>query len=307
MALPKLKTLIANTRNFGSKRSTSKIKYIVIHFTANDGDSDESNARYFKNNVVKASAHYFVDSNSITQSVKDNYVAWSVGGNKYPSCSKTGGGKYYGKCTNTNSISIELCDDNRNGTIYPSKQTIENAVELTKSLMKKYNIPASNVIRHFDVTGKNCPAYWCGTDSKDKKWKTEFWNKLSNNTTSSKKETTSSSTTTSTSKKTNSEVKAWQKAAIKDGFKFESGADGVWGKECEAVAKEAVIKARKSNGKSVYKYQNLTKIVQKELGVTADGLCGSSTESAIKKWQKKKNLTVDGCIGLKGWKKILGV
>lgn len=118
---------------------------------------------------------------------------------------------------------------------------------------------------------------------------------------------TASSTTSSASKKTNSEVKAWQKAAIKDGFKFESGADGVWGKECESVAKEAIIKARKSNGKSVYKYQNLTKIVQKKLGVTADGLCGSSTESAIKKWQKKKNLTVDGCIGLKSWKKILGV
>lgn len=26
--------------------------------------------------------------------------------------------------------------------------------------MKKYNIPIENVIRHFDVTGKSCPAYY---------------------------------------------------------------------------------------------------------------------------------------------------
>ena len=46
--------------------------------------------------------------------------------------------------------------------------------------MKKYNIPSTNVIRHFDVTGKTCPAYWCGTSEKNQLWKTEFHNKLSN-------------------------------------------------------------------------------------------------------------------------------
>lgn len=45
--------------------------------------------------------------------------------------------------------------------------------------MKKYNIPQSNVIRHFDVTGKSCPAYWCGDATKNSLWKTVFWNKLS--------------------------------------------------------------------------------------------------------------------------------
>ncbi len=45
--------------------------------------------------------------------------------------------------------------------------------------MKKYGVPAENVIRHFDVNGKSCPAYWCGTDARDKKWKSEFWDKLS--------------------------------------------------------------------------------------------------------------------------------
>lgn len=178
-----LKTKTANKNNYGGKRATSNIKYICIHFTANDGDTDESNGKYFANNVVKASAHYFVDSDSVTQSVSDDYAAWAVGGSKYSNCAKTGGGTYYGKCTNANSISIELCDDNKNGTIYPSAKTIANAIALTKKLMKKYSIPQSRVIRHFDVNGKSCPAYWCGTATKNKKWKTEFWDKLVEKTT----------------------------------------------------------------------------------------------------------------------------
>lgn len=151
------KKRLSNRNNYGAKRALSKIKYIVIHYTANDGDSDEGNGNYFANNIVKASAHYFVDGDSITQSVPDDYVAWSVGGSKYSDCNKTGGGKFYGQCNNTNSISIELCDEVRNGRSDFSLATVENAVELTKVLMKKYNVDISRVIRHFDVVGKLCP------------------------------------------------------------------------------------------------------------------------------------------------------
>lgn len=178
MANYTLKEKRANRSNYGNKRSTQKIEYIPIHFTANDGDTDEANGRYFANNVVKASAHFFVDDDSVTESVPANYTAYAVGGAKYSDCKKTGGGKYYGKCTNSNSLSIEICDDVRNGKIYPSEKTIENAITLTKELMKKYKVPQSKVIRHFDVTGKPCPAYWCGSKENDKKWKTEFWDKL---------------------------------------------------------------------------------------------------------------------------------
>lgn len=170
-----LKTKLANKSNYGSRRATSKIKYIVIHYTGNDGDTDEANANYFKNNIVKASAHYFVDDDSVTQSVPDNYIAWSVGGKKY---ANTSGAKYYQKCNNTNSISVELCDTVKDGKVYPSAKTIKNAVELVKKLMKKYDIPKDHVIRHYDVTGKMCPAYWCGTTAKNSKWKTAFLNKL---------------------------------------------------------------------------------------------------------------------------------
>ena len=37
------KKRLANRANYGSKRVLSKIKYIVAHYTANDGDSDEGN------------------------------------------------------------------------------------------------------------------------------------------------------------------------------------------------------------------------------------------------------------------------
>lgn len=163
---------LANPSNYGVKRDTKNINWIVIHYTANDGDTDESNANYFHNKYVGASAHYFVDSDSVTRSVPDNYVAYAVG-KDYRSGSN--GGKYYGKCTNANSISIELCDDKKNGTIYPSAKTIENALEFTRELMKKYNVPVDHVIRHYDVNGKKCPLYWV----EDKLWKNDFWSKIS--------------------------------------------------------------------------------------------------------------------------------
>lgn len=167
----------ANAGNVGGSRAASGIRYIVIHYTGNDGDTALNNAKYYASNVVKTSAHYFVDEKEVVQSVDDLHIAWAVGGNKYPSCAQTGGGTMYGKCKNANSISIELCDAVRNGVYAPGSKTVASAIELTKALMKKYNIPARNVIRHFDVTGKLCPAYWSGKENAGK-WEKEFHGKL---------------------------------------------------------------------------------------------------------------------------------
>lgn len=167
----------ANAGNVGGTRAASGIRYIVIHYTGNDGDTAMNNAKYYAGNVVKTSAHYFVDANEIVQSVDDLRIAWAVGGKKYPSCPQTGGGTLHGRCLNANSISIELCDAKKDGVYAPSAKTVAQALELTKALMKKYNIPASNVIRHFDVTGKLCPAYWSGRENAGK-WEKEFHGKL---------------------------------------------------------------------------------------------------------------------------------
>ena len=124
----RFKTNIANRKNYGSPRALTAIKWIVIHMTANDGDSDENNGIFFRRNVVKASAHYFVDDDSVTQSVPDNFTAYSVGGRKYPSCKTSGGGRKYGLCNNLNSLNVELCDTKMNGMVYPTQATIDNAI-----------------------------------------------------------------------------------------------------------------------------------------------------------------------------------
>ena len=151
------KTNLAHRSNYGNKRSTSSIKYIVVHYTANDGDSDENNGKYFNGANRHASAHIFVDDDSCTQSVPDDYVAWSVGGKKY---SNTNGAKFYGKATNSNTLNIEMCDTVRNGKYEATEKTQENTITIIKEKMRQYNIPIDRVIRHYDVTGKLCPAYF---------------------------------------------------------------------------------------------------------------------------------------------------
>ena len=152
----KIKFKQCHSSNFKSGR-TSDIKYIVIHYTANNGDTAKNNVDYYSNTAVKASAHYFVDEfDTVYQSVKDTDTAWAVGASRY----------VHPQCRNANSISIEMCSRNKNGSgksatdngWYFKEETINNAVALTKELMAKYNIPIENVIRHYDVTGKICPA-----------------------------------------------------------------------------------------------------------------------------------------------------
>lgn len=150
---------LSNANNFGNKRSTDQIRWIVMHYTGNDGDTAKANANYFANNIVKASAHYFVDDKNIYRSVPDDYVAWSVGGSRYSDWQQTGGAKYYGACNNTNSISVEMCDTHKDGKIDVSDETLANAVDLVRMLMSKYNVPLYRVICHFDVNGKRCPNF----------------------------------------------------------------------------------------------------------------------------------------------------
>lgn len=150
---------LANPGNYGGSRGASQIKYLVFHYTGNDGDKARNNAAYFQSHVVEASAHYFVDDTTVYRSVPDLRVAWAVGGKKYANAAATGGGTMYKKITNTNSLSIEMCDTIKNGVYQASEATMENAAALGRGLMKKYGIPLSNVYRHFDVTGKHCPSY----------------------------------------------------------------------------------------------------------------------------------------------------
>lgn len=148
----------------------SRIKFIVVHYTANNGDTAWGNTNYFKSVYRGASAHYFVDEKIVYRCVLDEDVSFHCGGG----LQGFNGHAYHGICTNSNSIGIEMCSrKDSSGKYYFKDETIENCIRLVKYLMNKYDISLSNVIRHYDVTGKICPDPYI----LESKW-AEFKNKL---------------------------------------------------------------------------------------------------------------------------------
>ena len=141
-----------------SKAPNREIKYLAIHFTA--GSSSKAGSAKSVKHVFEqrqASADFAVDDQDLVQFNPDlkNYYCWAVG---------DGNGKY--GVTNKNSISIEICSSLKKGTSaavpnhsgwYFTDAALENAVKLSKYLMKKYNIPIDRVIRHYDASRKSCP------------------------------------------------------------------------------------------------------------------------------------------------------
>lgn len=160
----KIHRKIAKHVSYGEKRSRKSVKYIVIHYTGNNGDTAKGNANYFAYaNTRAAGAHFFVgQKGSVYKSVPMNRVAWSVGG-RYDT--DGGAGFYYLKCTNANSVSIELCD---NMTKDPSNAQVKAVKELIKYI-QKWCPNAKTIIRHWDVNGKDCPIRMIGTGND--KWR----------------------------------------------------------------------------------------------------------------------------------------
>ena len=144
-----------------------KIKWLVIHYTANTKDTAWGNCNYFHKTYRGASAHYFVDENEVWQCVDDNNIAWHCGAKIT-----------YNECRNVNSIGIELCSMNtkedKTGKFYFKDGTVSNAIQLVKMLMKKYDIDINHVCMHYDVTRKKCPAPFVDNDTL---WQ-DFKNKL---------------------------------------------------------------------------------------------------------------------------------
>lgn len=152
--------IMAKSISYGGSRSLSSIKYIVIHYTGNIGDTARGNASYFATtNTRAAGAHYFVDQQGeVYQSIPINLSAWSVGGFF---TTENGAGKYYNVCTNFNSVSIELCD-------IASKDAGAKMIQATRKLVShiKAQCPnAKTIIRHWDVNGKECPKRYIGKNN----------------------------------------------------------------------------------------------------------------------------------------------
>ena len=131
---------------------TQPVRYIVMHYTANNGDTARNNCDYYHRvGGLQASAHYFVDEHGAMQSVRECDTAWHCGARAY----------WHPECRNGNSIGIEMCSRKRaDGSYYILPETVANAATLAKDIMQRYGIDTDHVLRHYDVTGKRCPMPW---------------------------------------------------------------------------------------------------------------------------------------------------
>lgn len=148
--------LRCNLDNYSS-RSSRDASYVTMHYTGNNKDTARANANYFGGAGRNASAHLFVDDTEIYQSVPLNSVAWHCGAQTYK----------HAYCRNANSIGIEMCCTAGNYKI--SEKTKQNAAYLCAYICKMLGISAGEVdkyvLRHWDVTGKNCPAQMAGSNN----------------------------------------------------------------------------------------------------------------------------------------------
>jgi hypothetical protein len=143
--------IACNTGNYRVGR-TQPVQYIVMHYTANNGDTAKNNCDYYHRvGGLQASAHYFVDEYGAMQSVHEDDTAWHCGARAY----------WHPECRNANSIGIEMCSRKRaDGSYYIKPETVANAAALAREIMQRYGIDTDHVLRHYDVTGKRCPMPW---------------------------------------------------------------------------------------------------------------------------------------------------
>lgn len=138
------------TPNKNSRPGTelSEIKGIVVHYTANPGTGAMANRNYFESKKDqtdkkdnKVSSHYIIDlDGTIIQCIPDNEIA------------------YASNDRNIDTLSIECCHPDKSGKF--TRQTYDSLVHLISYLSDRYEINQRFIIRHYDVTGKNCPKYY---------------------------------------------------------------------------------------------------------------------------------------------------
>lgn len=130
----------------GTKRE--HVRDIVIHYVANPGTSAKQNRNYFEglkdqsgSKTVSASSHYIIGSDgTILQCIPLDEVAYG----NYP--------------RNDDTVSIECCHPDSDGRF--TDATIKSLIRLTGWLCRELSLNEKHIIRHYDVSGKNCPKYY---------------------------------------------------------------------------------------------------------------------------------------------------
>lgn len=130
-------------------RALSGMNNVVIHWVGNPGTGAKQNRDYFEDlnnpavNVkdISASAHFVVGlEGEIVQCVPINEVAFA----NYP--------------RNDDTISIETCHPDWSGTY--TQATYQSMVRLSAWLLESFDLTSDALIRHHDVSGKDCPKYF---------------------------------------------------------------------------------------------------------------------------------------------------
>ena len=122
-----------------------EIHGIVIHYTANPGSTAQNNRDYFQglkdSHETKVSSHFVVGiDGEIVQCIPSTEIA------------------YASNSRNEDTLSIECCHIDESGTF--TEATYTSLVRLTGWLCYRFGLSSEDVIRHYDVTGKNCPKYY---------------------------------------------------------------------------------------------------------------------------------------------------
>lgn len=128
-----------------SGKTLSAVNSIVIHYTGNPGTTAEQNRNYYEELATtherSVSSHFLVGiDGTVIQCVPTDEVAFA----NYP--------------RNYDTISIECCHPDSNGKF--TSETVESLVKLVKYLVEAYDLEREDVIRHYDVSGKECPVYY---------------------------------------------------------------------------------------------------------------------------------------------------
>ena len=125
-----------------------KVNGIVVHYVANPCSTALENRNYFEglkdqsgSKTVSASSHYIIGADgTILQCIPLDEVAYG----KYP--------------RNEDTVSIECCHPDADGRF--TDATIKSLARLTGWLCKELSLNEKHIIRHHDVSGKNCPKYY---------------------------------------------------------------------------------------------------------------------------------------------------
>ncbi|WP_235851666.1 peptidoglycan recognition protein family protein [Heyndrickxia camelliae] len=138
------------------------VKGIVVHYTATPGATAKNERDYFNGTCITAkryaSAHLFVDKNEARLIIPLDEVAYHANEKACRVSKLSASTSYYkGGGANLTSIGVEMCIE-KDGSLHPD--TLKRTIQIVTELCKKFNLNQNDIYRHYDITGKNCPAFW---------------------------------------------------------------------------------------------------------------------------------------------------